>query len=178
MVGDAGFGVNISSGFEKVLQKFSTLRNPDIGMILRTAGQVFTFDIGSTIGGFIGRAFQAAGIRMQEKTQLTAQDLVQILQTMLATIEEIGGAKVGDKTLIDALEPAVGAAKSALDSGITSTPDILARAASTAENGAKHTEGVIAKMGRGSYLGERSRGSIDPGAMFISIFLQALRKPE
>jgi dihydroxyacetone kinase len=65
-----------------------------------------------------------------------------------------------------------------LDSGITSTPDILARAASAAENGAKHTEGVIAKMDRGSYLGERSRGSIDPGAMFISIFLQALRKPE
>jgi dihydroxyacetone kinase-like protein len=74
MIGDADFGVNISSGFERILANLSELRDPDIGSILATAGQVFVFDIGSTIGGLIGRAFRKAGNQLQGKQELNAQD--------------------------------------------------------------------------------------------------------
>jgi len=174
MIGDADFGINISTGFEKTIQKLSALQDPDVGTILSTAGNVFVFDIGSTIGGFIGRAFQKAGKQMQGKRKLNCQDIVSIFESMLATIQEIGGAKAGDKTLIDALEPAKNAAISAVKSGTTNVFSLLTIAASAAEEGAKSTAGMVSRVGRSSYIGERSRGTIDPGAMFIYIFLDAL----
>jgi dihydroxyacetone kinase-like protein len=177
MIGDADFGINISTGFEKVIQKLSTLQDPDVGTILSSAGNVFVFDIGSTIGGFIGRAFQKAGKQLQGKRKLNCQDIVSILASMLTTIQEIGGAKTGDKTLIDALEPAKTAAATAVESGTTNVYSLLTIAASAAEEGAKRTTDMISKVGRSSYLGERSRGTIDPGAMFIYIFLDAMSHP-
>lgn len=174
MIGDADFGVNISSGFEKILAKLSTLRDPDIGAILIAAGQVFVFDIGSTIGGLVGRGFHRAGKQLQGKRKITAQELAMLLETMLRTIEEVGRAKVGDKTLIDALQPAVSASDDAVRLGITNVHRVMEIATSAAEQGAKSTTNMVAKIGRASYLGERSRGTIDPGAMFIYLFLNAM----
>lgn len=174
MIGDADFGANISSGFEKILVSLSELHDPDVGMILSTAGQVFVFDIGSTIGGLIGRGFQSAGKQLQGKRELNAHDFVAFLETILQTIEHVGGAKVGDKTLLDALIPAVNAAKEATGSGERNVQRILKIAVLAAEQGANNTVNMVAKIGRASYLGERSRGTIDPGAMFIYLFLNAM----
>ena len=93
---------------------------------------------------------------------------------MLRTIEEVGGAKVGDKTLLDALQPAVTAADNAVKSGVANVHRVAEISASAAEQGAKSTVNMVAKTGRGSYLGERSRDTIDPGAMFIYLFLDAM----
>ena len=175
MIGDADFGVNISTGFEKVLENLSKLKNPDIGTILKAAGDVFIFDIGATVGGLFGRSLQRAGRKAQGKNQISPEEFSAILDTMLATIKEIGGAKVGDKTMIDALEPAVNAAKIALQSG-NDMPEILERVGKAADAGARGTAQMISNVGRSSYLGERSRGRIDPGAMFISIFLNCADK--
>ncbi len=177
MIGDADFGVNISSGFEKIQGKLQTLTNPDIGIILRTAGEVFVFEIGSTVGGFMGRAFQAAGKQLQGKVSLSSTDLATMLETMLTTIQKVGRAKAGDKTLIDALEPAVNAAKRAAASGNTSVQYALEQATQAAEEGAQNTAQMASKVGRASYIGERSRGSIDPGAKFIALFLRELSQP-
>jgi dihydroxyacetone kinase-like protein len=125
MIGDADFGVNISSGFKRILTNLSELHDPDIGSILTTAGQVFVFDIGSTIGGLIGRGFQQAGKQLQGKQELNAKELATLLETILRTIERVGGAKVGDKTLLDALYPAVTAANEAVKSGVTNSRRIL-----------------------------------------------------
>jgi dihydroxyacetone kinase-like protein len=139
-----------------------------------TSGQVFIFDIGSTIGGLIGRAFQRAAKSFQGKREMNVQDLVTLLEIILGTIKEAGGTAPGDKTLVDALEPAVDAAKQAVKSDKTNVYGALEIAASAAERGAKHTVNMVAKVGRASYLGERSRGTIDPGTMFIYMFLDAL----
>ncbi len=177
MVGDADLGVNVSNGFEKIISKLQTMVNPDIGIILRTAGEVFVFEIGSTIGGFLGRAFQAAGKQLQGKASLNSTDFVGMLETMLATIRKVGGAKTGDKTLIDALEPAVSAAKIASRSGSASVQEVMELAARAAEEGAQNTGQMVSKIGRASYIGERSRGSVDPGAMLIALLLRTLSQP-
>jgi dihydroxyacetone kinase-like protein len=174
MIGDADFGVNVSSGFEKIDSKLSALRNPDIGSILTTAGQVFVLDIGSTMGGLIGRAFQKAGQQLQGDRTLDVHKLAKLLETMFQTIQEVGGGRLGDKTLLDALYPASRAAIDAVKSGTASVRRVLQIAASAAEEGAKSTAGMVARTGRASYLGERSRGGVDPGAMFIYFFLDGM----
>jgi dihydroxyacetone kinase-like protein len=174
MIGDADFGTNISTGFERIVEKLSTIQDADVGTILSSAGDVFVFDIGSTIGGLIGRGFQKAGRQMQGKQKLNCRDIVSILESLLTTIQEIGQAKLGDKTLIDALEPAKNAAAIAVESGTTKVYRLLSIAASAAGEGARGTAGMVSRVGRSSYLGERSRGTIDPGAMFIYIFLEAM----
>ena len=93
---------------------------------------------------------------------------------MLRTIEEVGGARVGDKTILDALQPAVIAAQNSLKSNTNDLQRVLHDAATAAKDGAEHTADMVAKIGRASYLGERSRGTIDPGAMFIYIFLNEI----
>jgi dihydroxyacetone kinase-like protein len=174
MIGDADFGANISSGFEKILVSLSELDDPDIGTILSTAGKVFVFEIGSTIGGLIGSGFQAAGKQLQGKRELNAHEFAKLLETILRTIQQIGGAKLGDKTLLDALIPAVTAANAAAQTGVTNVHRIIETAALAAEQGANNTANMVAKIGRASYLGERSRGTIDPGAMFIYLLLNSM----
>jgi dihydroxyacetone kinase-like protein len=178
MIGDADFGINVSRGFEEVLEKLALLQNPDIGMILGTAGDVFVFDIGGTIGILLGRALQRAGKQMKGKQTLKSDNVVAILKTVLATIKEVGGAKVGDKTMVDALEPAVDAANSAVGSGIKDVQRILEGAAAAAREGAESTASMISRVGRSSYLGERSRDGIDPGAMLICLLLDAMKMHE
>jgi dihydroxyacetone kinase-like protein len=176
MIGDADFGVNISRGFEEIIQKLGTLQEPDVGTILKEAGDVFVFDIGATIGGLFGRSLQKAGKQMEGKKTLGSQDILTILTTMLNTIKEIGGAKVGDKTLVDALEPAVNAVNEAVTSGTKNVKKLLEIAATASEEGAKKTTDLVSRIGRSSYLGERSKGTIDPGAMFIHLFFDALKQ--
>jgi dihydroxyacetone kinase-like protein len=173
MIGDADFGVNVSTGFQRVLKELKALRDPDIGQVLQTAGDVFVFDIGATIGALIGRAFQRAGEAMHGQRALGSGDLVRIMQSILGSVREIGGAHLGDKTLIDALEPAVNAGTAA-KSKSDSVWDVLHDMAEAAEAGANSTESMISRVGRSSYLGERSRGTIDPGAKLISILLCAM----
>ena len=175
MIGDADFGINVSRGFRMILEQFAQLSDPDIGTILKTAGNVFVFDIGATIGGYIGRAFQKAANEMEGKITLTATEFVEIFSIMLAYIKEKGGAKVGDKTLIDALEPAVAAGKSEVASGVRDVREVIDKMAGAADEGAKNTANLVSRVGRSSYIGERSRGTMDPGAILISLLLGSMK---
>jgi dihydroxyacetone kinase-like protein len=175
MIGDADFGINVSRAFRMILERLTQLSDPDIGTILRTAGNVFVFDIGATIGGYLGRSFQKAADEMQGKLALTATEFVDIFRIMLAYVKERGGAKVGDKTLIDALEPAVHAGNNAVASGVRDVREAIDKMARAADEGAKNTANLVSRVGRSSYIGKRSRGKMDPGAILISLLLDSMK---
>ncbi|MGD0636733.1 MAG: DAK2 domain-containing protein [Nitrososphaerales archaeon] len=178
MLGDADFGVSVSKGFELVLQRLS-LENgdPDVGRILTVAGDAFSMEVGSTIGVLFGCALTEAGRAMDGRKNLDSAGLATILRTALVAVETTGHATVGDKTLLDALEPAAIAAEIAA-SRSEGLGEALARAAKAAEAGSEMTVNMVARVGRSSYLGERSRGHADPGAAFIAYFLRSMSQPE
>jgi dihydroxyacetone kinase-like protein len=121
-------------------------------------------DIGSTIGGLLGRSFQRSGKEMQGKRNLDARDLTRMMNVILSSIQE---KKSGDKTLVDALEPAVTAANTAIQSGEKDVQVVLRKMAIAAEEGAKSTTDMVSRIGR-------SRGTTDPGADLIAILLTAM----
>lgn len=176
MLGDADFGVNISKGFELVVSRLSSERDPDIGRVLSIAGDTLTMDVGSTIGGLLGQALSEAAKGQMGRRDLDARGLAAILRAMSDSISRIGGAKLGDKTLIDSLEPATHAAEDSASAG-RPLSEALAEAARAAEVGSRRTIDMVAKKGRSSYLGDRSRGMADPGAAFVAFFLRALSQP-
>ncbi|MGA2664918.1 MAG: DAK2 domain-containing protein [Nitrososphaerales archaeon] len=177
MAGDADFGVSISKGFDLVLDRLSREGDLDVGRVLAVAGDTFSMEVGSTIAVLFGSALTEAGKAMEGRRTLDAGGLATILKAMLAAVKTAGGAAVGDKTLLDALEPAaLAAAASAAEGGGLGRG--LAAAASAAEAGSDSTAGMVAKVGRASYIGERSRGRVDPGAAFIALFLRSMSRVE
>jgi len=176
MLGDADFGVSVSKGFGLVLTRLSKEDDPDVGRVLTVAGDAFSMEVGSTIGVLFGCALTEAGKAMDGRKTLDAAGLATILRTMLVAIMATGGAAPGDKTLLDALEPAALAAEAAASEGAGLGPT-LAKAASAADVGSSSTVEMVARVGRGSYLGERSRGRADPGAAFIAFFLRSMSQP-
>jgi len=178
MLGDADFGVSVSKGLDLVLQRLSLENgNPDVGTILTLAGDAFSMEVGSTIGVLLGCALTEAGKAMEGRKTLDAAGLATILRTGLVAVETTGHATVGDKTLLDALEPAAIAAEVAASQS-EGLGEALVRAASAAEAGCDLTVNMVARVGRSSYLGERSRGGADPGAAFIAFFLRSMSQPE
>ena len=177
MIGDADFGTNIAKGFELTLAKLSAESDPDIGRVLLLAGDTFSMDVGSTIGGFFGQGLSEAGNRLRGKREMDAAGLAAMLGAMREAISTSGGAKAGDKTLLDALEPAARSAEASSRRGLAFT-EALREAASAAEGGSNSTVEMVARKGRASYLGERSRGRADPGAAFIAYFLRSMSRAE
>jgi phosphoenolpyruvate---glycerone phosphotransferase subunit DhaL len=156
-----------------VIANLSTEDNPTISKVLSVAGDTFSMEVGSTIGGLFGQALSEASKSLEGMKVLDAAGLSAMLGTMLKTISRVGGAELGDKTLIDALEPAAHAAEASARAGHT-FGEALAKAAWVATAGSRETSQMMAKKGRSSYLGERSRGREDPGAAFIAYFLTAM----
>jgi len=178
MVGDADFGVSVSKGFTLAVERLSREDDPDVGRVLAVAGETFSMEVGSTIGALFGSALTEAGKAMEGRKTLDAGGLATILEAMLAAVKTAGGAAVGDKTLLDALEPAALAADAAASEEDGGLGRGLAAAASAAEAGSDSTAGMVARVGRASYLGERSRGRVDPGAAFIALFLRSMSRVE
>jgi dihydroxyacetone kinase-like protein len=130
----------------------------------------------STVGGAAGPLYGTACLRaataLGDTTELTAADAVAALRAGLAGVVARGKAVLGDKTMVDAIAPAVEAAQHALDEGGT-LAEVLAAAADAAEGGAEATVPLVARKGRASYLGERSAQHLDPGARSSSLLLRA-----
>jgi dihydroxyacetone kinase len=122
--------------------------------------------VGGTSGPIWGTAFLRAGSAAGAKTELSGVDAVAMLRAAVAGIQARGGASLGDKTLLDALVPAIDRLEADLPAG---GAEALANAARVAERAAAETSGMLAKRGRASYTGERSIGSPDPGAVAIGV---------
>ncbi len=173
-IGDADHGNNMNRGFKKVLEQLPTNEKKDIGAILKGVAMSLISTVGGASGPLYGTMFLQAGNSVSGKEELTAEDLKKMLQAGVDGIVMRGKAKIGDKTMIDALEPAVKAYSSAVSAGDELTT-ALQKAVDAAEKGVEDTIPLIARKGRASYLGERSKGHQDPGATSSYYLLKALR---
>jgi phosphoenolpyruvate---glycerone phosphotransferase subunit DhaL len=128
-------------------------------------------EIGGSMGPIYGTLFVQMSLKSKGKPETDARLFGEMLQAARAGLEELGGAKVGDKTIMDTLIPAQEAYQAAVEKG-ASLPEALNRMAEAAEKGKESTRDLVAKIGRSARLGERSRGVLDAGATSGALILQ------
>ncbi|MDQ4079064.1 MAG: dihydroxyacetone kinase subunit DhaL [Chloroflexota bacterium] len=172
-IGDADHGTNMDRGFKKVMAQLPTLADKDIGNILKSTGMALISSVGGASGPLYGTFFMRAGMAVDKKHELTGEDVGELLQAGLDGVRQRGRAELGDKTMVDAIAPAVEAYKGALE-GDADISTALDQAATAAEQGMTDTIPMVAKKGRASYLGGRSAGHQDPGATSSYLLLRTL----
>lgn len=170
-IGDADHGINMDRGFKAVSDKLPGMASMDIGSILKTVGTTLVSTVGGASGPLYGTAFLRAGMATSGKHELYEADVIGMLEAALEGIKARGKAQPGEKTMVDALTPALAAAKEAQNLGLS---QMLQRASDAAEAGMKATTPMLATKGRASYLGERSIGHQDPGATSSWLILKTL----
>ena len=173
VVGDGDFGYSMARGFELVLQGWDDFDRADIGTFLKKVAVVITSRIGGTSGPIWGTAFLRAGTTAGSADQLEPAQIVAMLRASIEGIKARGKSDVGDKTLLDALVPAVGTIEEHLTDGHDAAATLQA-AAATAREHAEATRSMLAKRGRASYTGERSIGTLDAGAIAVAVMFEAL----
>ena len=171
VVGDGDFGYSLARGFEKVIEGWDGIDRANPGTFLKKVGMIVSSRIGGTSGPIWGTAFMKAGITAGTAQMLTGEDVVAMLRAATDGIKMRGQSDVGDKTLLDALIPMTDRIESELRSG-TDPSGVLAAAAVAAREAAEATTDMVAKRGRASYTGERSRGSVDAGAMAVAVIVE------
>lgn len=178
-IGDGDHGHNMDRGLRAATEALSGLpEDAPPGKVLITAGRAIVSRTGGASGPLYGTALRRAGKALGDAAEVDAAALGSALRAALEGVRELGKAAEGDKTMVDALAPAVAAWEAALagasrDGG--ATPAGCARAAAdAAERGADATVPMQARKGRASYLGARSTGHMDPGAASTALILRAL----
>jgi len=172
-IGDADHGINMDRGFKAVTEKLPAMASMDIGSILKTVGTTLVSTVGGASGPLYGTAFLRAGMATSGKLELYEADFVGMLEAALEGVKARGKAQPGEKTMVDALTPALAAAKEAEAQNL-GLSQMLRRASDAAEAGMKATIPLLATKGRASYLGERSIGHQDPGATSSWLMLKTL----
>lgn len=172
-IGDGDHGINMDRGFQTVLVKLAPVRDKDAGTLLKTTGMALVGSVGGAGGPLYGTFFLRAGASLDAKTEVANADLVAALEAGLKGVVERGKANRNDKTMVDALAPAIERARQYVDEGAP-LEEALAAAADAAEEGMKATIPLKALKGRASYLGDRSIGHQDPGATSSYLMLRAL----
>jgi dihydroxyacetone kinase-like protein len=172
-IGDADHGINMDRGFKKLSGQLPSMTNRDIGTILKSTGLALISTIGGASGPLYGTMFMRAGTATAGKEELETAELADALADGLRGIMERGRAQEGEKTMVDALAPAIAAMKRAGENG-KDEGEALREAVSAAEKGMNATISMKAKRGRASYLGDRSIGHQDPGATSSYLLLKAL----
>ena len=162
-IGDADHGINMNRGMQAVLGKIDGMSADDVGALLKTVGMTLVSTVGGAGGPLYGTLFLQMGTAAAGKPELSADDWAAALAAGVAGVRSRGKAELGDKTMVDALVPAVEALRAARAEG-TAFDDALRRSAQAAEEGMKATIPLVARKGRASYLGDRSAHHQDPGA--------------
>jgi dihydroxyacetone kinase-like protein len=172
-IGDADHGINMDRGFKSILKKVPSVEDKDAGTILKTAGMALVSSVGGAGGPLYGTAFMQAGMAVAGKYELEGKDILAALDSALKGVVMRGKANLDDKTMVDAITPAVEAMREALENG-AGTLEALDEAAAAAKQGMTDTIPMLAKKGRASYLGERSIGHQDPGATSSYLLIQTM----
>lgn len=162
-IGDADHGSNLQRGFRAVTAALESEPPETPGATLILAGRQLISTVGGASGPLYGTLLRRTGKALGDSAEVTAAQLAEALGAGVAAVAQLGGAKAGDKTMIDALEPAVAALGTS-----------FAAAATAADEGAVATVPLLARKGRASYLGERSIGHQDPGATSSALLIAAL----
>ena len=173
-IGDADCGAGIKRGFEAVLDVLDELQGYEPADILQKVGFTLASTIGGTSGAMLGTGFIESGKSLSRYRDFGIREIVSALEHALSIIKKRGGnTEIGDKTLVDALQPGIESMRSSVDSGELDISSILEKAAVEARQGSERTVGLIARKGRASYLGDRSRGHKDPGSAYIVMMFEA-----
>lgn len=172
VIGDGNHGLNMQRGFNKAVEKLDSVQDSDIGTILKTIGMTLLSQVGGASGPLYGTFFIKAAQSANGKEELTFSELLTLLQQGVSGVVQRGKAEIGDKTMCDLWLPLLQELEQTDTSQSTAT--ILSQAVEKAENFAKQTTPLIAKKGRASYLGERSKGHQDPGATSSYYIFKAL----
>jgi dihydroxyacetone kinase-like protein len=173
-IGDADHGINLARGFTAVLSALDSAAPPTPGAVLTVTGSTLISKVGGASGPLYGVAFRRAGKALGDVAEVDLPALATALQAALAGVQQLGAAREGDKTMVDALAPATEAFSKAIVEG-ASPGDALSALAQAAREGATATISMQALKGRASYLGPRSVGHEDPGAASTALILGALR---
>jgi dihydroxyacetone kinase-like protein len=165
-IGDADHGSNLRRGFTAVVGVLEKEAPATPGAVLMLAGRQLVSTVGGASGPLYGTLLRRTGKALGDDAEVTPGQLAEALRAGVAAVAQLGGAKAGDKTMLDALEPAVAA--------LGDSTRTFAAAREAAESGATATVPLQARKGRASYLGERSIGHQDPGATSSALLLAAL----
>ena len=173
-IGDADHGINLDRGFTAVISAIESAAAVTPGAVLTLTGTTLISKVGGASGPLYGTAFRRAGRALGDAADVDLPGLAAALEAALAGVQQLGAAREGDKTMVDALAPATRAFTKAIAEG-ASDADALAALAEAAQAGAEATISMQALKGRASYLGPRSVGHEDPGAASTALILAALR---
>lgn len=172
-IGDGDHGLNMARGFEAVVVKLKTgTMIQEVGAIMKLVGMTLISTVGGASGPLYGTAFLRAAVPSAGKEVIDGQTALLMFQAAIKGIQDRGKASRGEKTMLDALEPAQDAFQKTFEAGKSLT-ECLHAACDAAQQGIEFTKTIIATKGRASYLGERSLGHQDPGATSAFIMLQA-----
>ena len=168
VVGDGDFGYSLARGFEKVLVDWDSIEATTAGAFLKKVALIITSRIGGTSGPICGTAFLRASTVIGDKQEIGATEVIAMLRAAIEGIKKRGQTDLGDKTLLDALVPAV----DQLEQSLTASNDpstALKQAATVARARAEATRELLAKRGRAVYSGDRSIGTLDAGAVAVAV---------
>ncbi|MFE8922721.1 dihydroxyacetone kinase subunit DhaL [Streptomyces rochei] len=164
-IGDADHGSNLQRGFTAVAATLEKEAPGTPGAVLTLAGRQLISTVGGASGPLYGTLLRRTGKALGDAAEVSEEQLAEALRTGVDAVRALGGAQPGDKTMVDALVPAVDA-----------LAESFAAARTAADEGARATTPLQARKGRASYLGERSIGHQDPGATSTALLFAALEE--
>lgn len=172
-IGDADHGSNMARGMDAVMAKVTKEPPAQLDELFKAVGMTLVTSVGGASGPLYGTFFLRCGVAFGAVTEGDGAQVATALRAGLGGIVDRGRAEPGDKTMYDALAPAIDALDDALAQGAP-LADALNRAAAAAAAGRDATEPLVARKGRASYLGERSIGHLDPGAASVAMLIESL----
>lgn len=168
-LGDGDHGTSVSAALAAAVEDIAELSQPSASDVWRTTAKAVMNRMGGASGAIFGTFFLKGASLLRGTAVVSKSDMEAVLQAGLQGVKQRGKADVGDKTMVDALEPAVKAFRAADEFA-----DAWRRAAKAARDGAESTRELVARRGRAKYLGERAIGHVDPGATSIALFFEAV----
>ena len=168
--GDGDHGNNMHRGFQAVLERLEGTEAETPAEVLKAVSSALISKVGGAAGPLYGTAFLRASTSLGDKADVSPEDVAEAIEAALGGVKQRGKADLGDKTMVDALQPSVEAAKEAKGSSVA---EVFRAAAQAAEKGVEDTADLVARKGRASYLGERAVGYRDPGATSTYLLLDA-----
>jgi dihydroxyacetone kinase-like protein len=168
-IGDGDHGTNMDRGMKKVLERLEADDGDDIGASLKTVGMALVSSVGGAAGPLYGTLFLQMGQAAAGRSELDLAGFTEALDSGIQGVIKRGKAEPGDKTMLDALNPALDALRNADGADVAAA---LQQAADAAREGMESTVPMVARKGRASYLGERSAGHQDPGATSSHLLLK------
>lgn len=170
-IGDGDHGNNMSRGFQAVMERLEGTDAEAPAAVLKAVSSALISKVGGAAGPLYGTAFLRASTALGDEEDVSPEAAAAAIEAALGGVKQRGKAEPGDKTMVDALQPAVEAAKAAASDG--SVAEVFRAAADAAKQGVEDTVDLVARKGRASYLGERAVGHQDPGATSTYLLLDA-----